>query len=35
MNSLVMTGELGGRHFAKGLVLAWLVNTGGSDYSPD
>ena len=31
MNSLVMTGELGGRHFAKGLILAWLVNTGGSN----
>jgi len=28
---LVMTGELGGRHFAKGLILAWLVNTGGSN----
>ena len=28
---LVMTGELGGKHFAKELILAWLVNTGGSN----
>jgi len=28
---LVMTGELGGRHFAKGVILAWLVHTGGSN----
>ena len=28
---LVMTSEIGGRHFAKGVVLAWLVHVGGSN----
>lgn len=28
---LVMTSELGGRYFAKGVVLAWLVHIGGSN----
>ena len=28
---LVMTGELGGKHFAKGVILAWLVHVGGSN----
>jgi hypothetical protein len=26
----VMTGELGGRHFARGVILSWLVHSGGS-----
>ena len=29
---LVMTTGLGGKHFAKGVILAWLVNTGGSNF---
>ena len=28
---LVMTSEIGGRHFAKGVVLAWLVHACGSN----
>ena len=28
---LVMTSELGGRHFAKGVILAWLVHACGSN----
>ena len=28
---LVVTSELGGKPFAKGVVLAWLVHVGGSN----
>ena len=28
---LVMASELGGRHFAKGVILAWLVHACGSN----
>jgi hypothetical protein len=27
-----MITELGGKHFAKGVILSWLVNTGGSNF---
>ncbi len=27
----VMITEPGGKHFAKGVILSWLVNTGGSN----
>ena len=26
-----MITELGGKHFAEGVILSWLVNTGGSN----
>jgi len=28
---VVLSFDIGGKHFAKGVILSWLVNTGGSN----